>query len=500
MPIALSSPVKALNSSSIDSLSRLPNEIKSRIISFLPASDVTNLRLTCRAWGGVCVAGLFNKRVGRFVEQGVFSIRPHCDDMTRLRDITSLPWLAKVIKHIKIYIGDLDMLEFDHEVQMVNRYTKLESRFKSESGVNQLLERIVQNRARHCDPVVLLHSLFKLPAVDTVTATSTECPFAESEINFTLAWEGLQRRWDLEPDTFYDSYDTTFPTRSGIRHICILLAARQLRQPLRRLVLDSFPLDLFVRDDLNYVVEDAPDSPSGIHTNFLRDMQELTSTVQTLRLGLNRVEESSLLRVYSSSLSTSMNIFLGSMQNLRSLDLSFNMSSRFPNESHLVACQDSLYSNTFPYLERLRLSKVRSIDSSFYDFILRHKSTLKYLSLGHDFFLVPQLKTKSCVSFKSILTRLRESLKLERFQLLVSAKDEKIYDEDWELVPRGGVVPDAKLFEMFVLGKWSWPMVNFDSPHWRRLDEWKGWVRRDGWNRLTSKKDVARLQWRDLKV
>ncbi|PQE08851.1 hypothetical protein CJF32_00009614 [Rutstroemia sp. NJR-2017a WRK4] len=478
MPIALSSPVEALSSSSIDSLSRLPNEIKSRIISFLPASDVTNLRLTCCAWGGVCVAGLFNKRIGRFIEQGVFSIRPHCDDMTRLRDVTSLPWLAKVIKHIKIYIGDLDMLEFDHEVQIVNRYTKLESRFKSESGANQLLERMVQNRARHCDPVVLLHSLLKLPAVDTVTATSTECPFAESEINFTLAWEGLQRRWDLEPDTFYDSYDTTFPTRSGIRHICILLAARQLRQPLRRLVLDSFPLDLFVRDDLNYVVEDAPDSPSGIHTNFLRDMQELTSTVQTLRLGLNRVEESSLLRVYSSSLSTSMNIFLGSMQNLRSLDLSFNMSSRFPNEAHLV----------------------RSIDSSFYDFILRHKSTLKYLSLGHDFFLVPQLKTKSCVSFKSILTRLRGSLKLERFQLLVSAKDEKIYDEDWELVPRGGVVPDAKLFEMFVLGKWSWPMVNFDSPHWRRLDEWKGWVRRDGWNRLTSKKDVARLQWRDLKV
>ncbi|PQE05457.1 hypothetical protein CJF30_00007622 [Rutstroemia sp. NJR-2017a BBW] len=442
MPIALSSPVEALSSSSIDSISRLPNEIKSRIISFLPASDVTNLRLTCCAWGGVCVAGLFNKRVGRFVEQGVFSIRPHCDDMTRLRDVTSLPWLAKVIKHIKIYIGDLDMLEFDHEVQMVNRYTKLESRFKSGSGVNQLLERMVQNRARHCDPVVLLHSLLKLPAVDTVTATSTECPFAESEINFTLAWEGLQRRWDLEPDTFYDSYDTTFPTRSGIRHICILLAARQLRQPLRRLVLDSFPLDLFVRDDLTYVVEDAPDSPSGIHTNFLRDMQELTSTVQTLRL-----------------------------------------------ESKKVL-----------YFESIHLHLVRSTDLSFYDFILRHKSTLKYLSLGHDFFLVPQLKTKSCVSFKSILTRLRGSLKLERFQLLVSAKDEKIYDEDWELVPHGGVVPDAKLFEMFVLGKWSWPMVNFDSPHWRRLDEWKGWVRRDGWNRLTSKKDVARLQWRDLKV
>ncbi|KAM3081609.1 hypothetical protein ACMFMG_005061 [Clarireedia jacksonii] len=480
MPIALSSPIGPLCSSSIDSLSQLPNEIKSRIISFLPASDVSNLRITCRAWGGVCVAGLFNIRVGKFIEQGVFSIRPHRDDMTRLRDITSLPWLAKVIKHIKIYIGDLDMLEFDHEVQMVNRYTKLESMSKSEKRVNQLLEQIVQNRARHCDPVVLMHSLFKLPAVDSVTATSTECPFAESEVSFTLAWERLQRRWDLEPDTWYDSYDTTFPTRSGIRHICILLAARRLRQPLRRLALDSFPADLFIRDDLNYVVEDAPDSPSGIHTNFLRDMQELTSTVQTLRLGLNRLEENALLHAPPSSLSTSMKIFLGSMQNLRTLDLSFNMSFRFPNESHRLACQDSLYSNTFPYLERLRLSK--------------------YLSLGQDFFLIPKLKTKGCVSFKSILTRLRESLKLERFQLLVSAKDQKIYDEDWEPVSRGDVVPDAKLFEMFVLGKWAWPMVNFESPHWRRLDEWKGWVRRDGWNGLTSRKDMARLQWRDRRV
>ncbi|KAF7865858.1 hypothetical protein EAF04_006023 [Stromatinia cepivora] len=378
-----------LNSKALNPFSELPLELKARVIGFLAAKDVIKLRLTSRAWGGVSVTGLFNVCTGHFVEQGVFSIRPHLDDMTRLRYVAGLPWLAKVIKHVKIYVGDLDMLEFDHEVQNVNKYTKIESMFRNEKRVNTLFEQVVQNRMRHCDPVMLSHSLSRLPAVKFVTATATEYPFSESEINFTLAWKRLIRRWNFEPDALYDSYDTTFPTRSSIRHLSILLATRQIQQPIQQLVLDSFPVDLFVSQDL-HDDEDITESSFGIHTSFLHDMQIFTSKVQDLRIGINPLSNNATYE-RTFMLAKSMSTFIGSMKFLRSLDISWNISFRFPNDTMELMNQDGFYSNTFPHLENLRLSKVRSFDTSFYSFIFRHKVTLKSLSLGHIFFLVPQI-------------------------------------------------------------------------------------------------------------
>ncbi|KAF7897778.1 uncharacterized protein EAF01_008744 [Botrytis porri] len=459
-------------------LSNLPTELRYRIVDLLAAKDVINLRLTSRAWGSVSVNGLFNVRIGNQIEHGVFSIRPHLDDMNRLRSVACYPWLARVIKHVKIYVGDLDMLEFDHEAQTVNKYSKIESMLTCERKVNSLLEQIVQNRMRHCDPIMLSYSLSKLPSVESVTATANECPFSPSEVNFTLAWMRLMRRLNREPDALYDSYDTTFPTRSSIRHLSILLATRLLQNPVRNLVLDTFPIDLFASQ--GYHNDDDQTGPSyEIHTNFLHDMQDMTSKVENLRIGVNLVSSNATTPEHTRVIAKSMSMFMGSMQSLRSLDVTLNMSSRFPNDSMELTSQDGFYSNTFPLLENLRVSKVRSFDIPFYSFILRHKETLKSLSLGHDFFLIPQDKPRGCVSVKSILFKLRDSLKLERFQLLVSASDQRIYDQDWQIVESSGdTLSDAKLFEMFVLGKWSWPMINVDYPHWRRLDEWKGWVRR----------------------
>ncbi|KAF7932414.1 hypothetical protein EAE99_003654 [Botrytis elliptica] len=482
--------------------SNLPTELKCRVVDLLAAKDVIHLRLTSKAWGGVSVNGLFNVRTGNHIEHGVFSIRPHIDDMTRLRSVAGSPWLARVIKHVKIYVGDLDMLEFDHEVQTVNRYTKIESMLTCERKVNTLLEQIVQNRMKHCDPVMLSHSLSKLSSVKSVTATANECPFSPSEINFTLAWMRLMRRWNREPDALYDSYDTTFPTRSSIRHLSILLATRLLQNPVRNLVLDTFPIDLFAsrgfHDD-----DDQTGTSYEIHTDFLHDMQDMTSKVENLRIGINPVSHNATTQEHTGVIAESISMFMGSMQSLRSIDITLNMSSRFPSDSMELTTQDGFYSNTFPHLEHFRISKVRSFDTPFYSFIFRHKATLKSLSIGHDFFLVPQDRPRGCVSVKSILFKLRNGMKLERFQFLIRASDQHIYDQDWQIVNSpNNKLSDAKLFEMFVLGKWSWPMINVDYPHWRRLDEWKGWVRRDGWDKLTakSKRDIKELDWQDGNV
>ncbi|TGO48162.1 hypothetical protein BCON_0249g00100 [Botryotinia convoluta] len=496
------SPNDILPSKDSSFFSNLPTELKCRIVDLLAAKDVTNLRLTSRAWSGVSVTGLFNVRTGDHIEHGVFSIRPHLDDMTRLRSVAGSPWLARVIKHVKIYVGDLDMLEFDHEVQTVNSYTKIESLLTCEKKVNTLLEHIVQNRMRHCDPVMLSHSLSKLPSVKSITTTANECPFSPSEVNFTLTWMRLMRRWNREPDALYDSYDTTFPTRSSIRHLSILLATRLLQKPVRNLVLDTFPIDIFASQ--GFYDDDDQTGPSyEIHTSFLHDMQDMTSMVENLRIGINPVSNNATTHEHTRVIAKSISMFMGSMQSLRSLDITLNMSSRFPNDSMELTNQGGFYSNTFPHLENFCVSKVRSFDTPFYSFIFRHKATLKSLSLGHDFFLVPQDRPRGCVSVKSILFKLRDGLKLERFQLLVSASDQRIYDQGWRAVKSSkDKLPDAKLFEMFVLGKWSWPMINVDYPHWRRLDEWTGWIRRDRWDKLTSKsrRDIRELDWQDVIV
>jgi hypothetical protein len=84
------------------------NEWKARIVDFLPAKDVANLRLTSQAWAGVCVQGSFKASVGPCTKNGVFSIRPHLDDMTRIKEVSIRPCLAKHIKHLEIFVGDFN--------------------------------------------------------------------------------------------------------------------------------------------------------------------------------------------------------------------------------------------------------------------------------------------------------------------------------------------------------------------------------------------------------
>lgn len=511
VPAYLSTGV-SLHSNASNLFSQLPTELKAHIINFLSARDVTNLRLASKAWGGVCVTGLFNISDGRFIEQGVFSIRPHLDDMTRLRCIASLPWLAKVIKNIKIYLGDLNPLEFEHEVQNVNNHTKIESRSESQKRVGTLKEQVARNRRTHCDLVMLSHSLSLLPAVRSVTVTSTECPFHESEVNFTLAWNRLVQRWNREPDVLYnsyDSYDITYPPPSINDHLSILLSLQRLQQPLKELVLDSLPADIFGSDDFDDDEHNTGQS-SRICTQFLQNMKALTFSVQDLRIDINSFNNHSSTHKHTPVLAKSMNMFIGSMKFLRSLDICLNMSSRFPNQSMESPNQEGFYSHTFPHLENLRLSTMRSCETQFHVFISRHKNTLQSLSLGPHFFLVPEHRPRGCASFKSVLFRLRNEggLMLERFQLLVGAGDGEIYDREWRDVEPDGLLQDAKLFELFVLGKWAWPMVNGkrEFPHWRKLDEWRGWVRRGGWERLKmrggvrSKGGVRELEWKEVDV
>lgn len=464
----------------------LPIELKARIISFLPALDVTNLRLICRAFAGVCVEGMFNVVSGGFIQSGTFSIRPHIVDMTRLQHICNRPWLARMIRHVNIYVGDVDMVEFDQEVQAINKVTERECVWKSERRINRLLDQIIGNRNQHCDPVILSRAFSLLPMVESISATSTRCPFSASETTFCAAWERMLLRWNLEPGSFFDAQDPSMPSLSGIKYLSILLpAARRVKRPVRKLILDTLPIDLFIRHD----PQDINSYEMLVHTDFIREIQNMTSQVQDLHLGFTRLGDRIMYQ--RPALAQAIGGFLGSMSYLRSLDFTWNMSWRYDNDLFEGEWQTSFYNNTWPHLKKLRLSKVRSPELLFSSFIGRHKA-LKFLSLGHDFFITSQEDEGECVSYKKLLTSFRKTLHLEKFQLMVSAHDAKIWDDDWERVPSNNALPDAELFEMFVLGRCVWPMENLESkyPDWKKLDEWRGWKRIEQFRDVNNVDDI----------
>jgi hypothetical protein len=85
--------------------------------------DAANLRLASRYWGGIGAEGLFNIICGQvaapiqyirqrfsthknMIQAGVLEIRPHCNDMVRMMEISKRPWLAKHIKEVVVYTGD----------------------------------------------------------------------------------------------------------------------------------------------------------------------------------------------------------------------------------------------------------------------------------------------------------------------------------------------------------------------------------------------------------
>lgn len=112
-------------------ISSLPSECKIQVVRYLLARDAASMRLTSKLWGVIATGGLFNvvddndgfwvngwergwamrnfnAKARPKISSGILSIRPQYDDMKRLENITSRPWLAKHIKEVIIHLDDIN--------------------------------------------------------------------------------------------------------------------------------------------------------------------------------------------------------------------------------------------------------------------------------------------------------------------------------------------------------------------------------------------------------
>ena len=181
-------------------ISKLPNDCRARIIDFLLARDVKNLRLVCRDWEGICIRGLFNaiysidsfdskKKASDPVEYGVFSTRPQLDDMERLHEISQRKWIAKHVRCLDVYAGD-----FLEERLREGLRGKLEENDLWEplyKGLvlcpEQILERIKANH-RHCDPQILIQAFGNFINLDSLSMTSRVPPFCSWNTAMHIGW------------------------------------------------------------------------------------------------------------------------------------------------------------------------------------------------------------------------------------------------------------------------------------------------------------------------
>jgi len=455
--------------------------------------DVANLRLTSRAWAGVCVQGLFNASVGPCIQNGVFSIRPHLDDMTRIKEVSSRPWLAKHIKHLEIFVGDFNFEQYERSFELKEGETK--------QRVKDLLEKISQTSEAYCDPVLLHHAFSLFPNVDSLSATSTRCPFPESDLNLHMAWDSMVEAWDSSrsQNSFLDN------KTSVNRYFAIFYAAsRCFPSRIRTMVLDPMPIDLFF----------SPEEASKLARGDVGDDDEaqkfivrgskprkhkaeiLYTQVRDLRISLAGFCNPLYSRV--PKLGQVLGQFLGYMRHLRSLDLSWEIENTSNNEFE-ARWQESFYQNVWPHLESLRIRNIKTPDDLLLSFISRHAPTLTRLSiircsLGYRPAEASLWNSEGGEaadqdgSVKKMLTRFKDELKLEKFQILFDLEDIKIYDEEWNAMPghedsnidwkttSSRPPENAKLLEMFTRGICSWPMAD-DRPQWdgcwRRLDGWK---------------------------
>lgn len=184
---------------------------------------------------GICLEGLFNVVDSRErIISGVLPIRPHHDGMTKITEINSHEWMAKSIKHVDIFTGDV-VLEACNEKVFV---PVLEGELNTEY-VKKLQKGLYSNQSAlqlRCSFTSFLNS--KLPRVKSLRVLSSEYRFApsDSQVDYELR-QRWKKMWShIDDFSFRDGH--TSPTK----YLNILLAmSTGLDGPLHSPVLSEIP-------------------------------------------------------------------------------------------------------------------------------------------------------------------------------------------------------------------------------------------------------------------
>ena len=268
-------------------ISKLPNICQSCIVDWLPAKDAASLRLASRDWAEIGTRGLFNyfyndkvtpTRKPKTITPGVFSIRPQFDDMTRIKEVSSRPRLARLIRRIDVYVADLNLdwlesnarrcvLQFERPKDQEEEIRKIDEKI-------QTMRCNAEKHWNHCDFETLSQAFSKFSKVSSLRILSNETPFSDKDLNL---W-GPSRYSLLNNWNFLSHIDP-----SNNVYCRVILAALHYPSKIRTLVLDSIPLTYLTQ--IANVLSGKPNT-------------HLSSTYQGEVTGLPGATERSQLRIF----------------------------------------------------------------------------------------------------------------------------------------------------------------------------------------------------------
>ncbi|KAL5322800.1 hypothetical protein ACEPPN_010777 [Leptodophora sp. 'Broadleaf-Isolate-01'] len=438
---------------------QLPLELKLQIVEFLPTRDIPSIRLISEPWAAAGAPSIFRNG---------FTVRPHLDDMDRLCEACTHPEIAKGIRHIEFFAGDME------EQLLSDAIAREQQRLTYATGgqltkVWKQVDAIFDHTRfqKHCNAAILDKCLPLLPNLESLKVTSVECPIRGIEMPFSILWASLEEDFDAENE---DLSHFLNPHTCIERYSSILSSAIKCKS-ITRIDLDSFPIDCF---RFHY------HKPSG-HYFTEATCADLIPSPE-LKENLSHITDLHISIIgmgspyhYSPKIGRRMAEFLGCFQNLHSLDLSYEEADDETDEC-LMALEDSFYRLKFPHLHSLRTAGCDSTEESLGKFLFAHKRTLRNLHIG-EAGCTPEENT-----WKDVLTDLRDHLSLKKFELYVPEAEGRIYDANWKSVVSDGKgkIKDVKLLELYVLGKCPWPMAESNP-------------REGGWKRKFGAEDMMLL-------
>lgn len=383
--------------------------------------------------------------------------------MDRLSEVCKNPEIAKGIRHIEFFAGDMC------QEQLADAIKREEQRLTYATGgqltkVWKQVDAIFEPArfAKHCNTAILNRCLPLLPNLESLKVTSLECPIRGMDMPFCIVWASMEEDFDEENEDLSHFLD---PDVCIDRYLGIILPAIECKS-IRKLDLDSFPIDFFRKGDLPNSTPYYDVLPPG------PELKNLLSHITDLHIS---IIGSGLPQEYDADIGRRMASFLGCFQNLRALDLSYEEADDETDEC-LMGFEDTFYRLKFPHLHSFRTSGCDSTEETLGKFLFAHKRTLRNLHIG-EAGCEPEERT-----WKDVLTDLRDHMALEKFELYDPESEGRIYDANWKNVVSEGKskIKDAKLLELYVLGKCPWPMAE-SSP------------REGGWKRKFGAEDMMLL-------
>ncbi|KAK6582219.1 hypothetical protein PZA11_004627 [Diplocarpon coronariae] len=436
---------------------QLPNELKLLVVDNLPVRDIPQLRLISAAWAAAGAKAMFRDGL---------EIRPYLDDMARLKGLSKHEEIAKGVKYLLIYAGDMQQVHLEaavtREEEYLKRITGGQLAAKIWKYIDALYDPVRFNS--YCNPAALAECLPLLPNLEVLRITSIDCPVSCIDNNhsaFGSVWESMDESYDETDDeaSHFLSY------RTSIQRYGAILAAALRCPSIQKVAMDAFPVDMFRPRWLqNNHSEIAFFSSIASELSALTPGPRLKKSFAHIRELKIALVGAGRLRRYDASMGRSMAEFIGCFQNLTSLDLSYEEQDDEDDEC-CTGFEDSFFRLRFPHLVSLRIEGTDSEPSDMGRFLVKHRATLRHLFIG-----------ECGVSFeetvhREVLTNLRDHMKLTKFELFTE-HGPRLYDENWRpAVVRDGQIHDAKLIELFVIGRCPWPMLT-DGPS-VRTGEWK---------------------------